>query len=68
MDLLAVSYTLTPNYTQVQQYSAIAHLHTFQFTASRLLATDLKQKLPQFHTSNIIHKSGLLITRQFFTG
>jgi hypothetical protein len=49
---LPLSYTLTPNYTYIQQYSTIADIHTFQFTVahalgfsvstSRLLATALK--------------------------
>jgi hypothetical protein len=49
--LLALGYTLTPNYTYIQQYSAIAHLHHLQTTVahaqefpiytSRILATAL---------------------------
>jgi hypothetical protein len=33
LDLLAVSYTRTRNYTYIQQYTAIVHLH--QFTENR---------------------------------
>jgi hypothetical protein len=61
-----------------RQYSAFAHLHTFQFTVthalgfsvstSRLLATDLNTELPQSHTPNITHKSGLLFTCKTFIG
>jgi hypothetical protein len=64
---LAVSYKLKLHIHS--QYSAIADIHTFQFTAaqalgfslstSRLLATDFDTELPQSHTPSIIHKSSL---------
>jgi hypothetical protein len=31
---LQLVYTFTPNYTYIQQYSVIAHLHTLQFTVA----------------------------------
>jgi hypothetical protein len=62
LDLLSVSYTLTLNYTCIQQYSSTADMHTFQitiahalvlsFSTSRFLTTDL--------TVQILHINFLL--------
>jgi hypothetical protein len=70
--------TRSPLITFTQrQYSAIAHLHIFQFTVahalgfpistSRLLATDLNTELPQSHTPSITHKSSLHNSRRELT-
>jgi hypothetical protein len=61
------------------QYSAIAHLHTFQFTVahalgyslsiSRLLANGFRHtNYHRLTLQMLTHKSGLLLTRKIFTG
>jgi hypothetical protein len=68
---ISVRYTLTPNSTYIQQYSAIADLHIFQFTVahalgfpvstSRFRATDLNTQtirvLPNHTLQMLLHYS-----------
>jgi hypothetical protein len=66
MDLLALSYTFTLNYTYIQQYSAIADLHHLQHTVahalgfsvyiSRLPATALNTEDTTVSPFNVTHK------------
>jgi hypothetical protein len=51
---LALGYTLTPNYTYIQQYSAIADLHHLQHTVA--------------HTLGLPVSTGRLLATAFNTG
>jgi hypothetical protein len=68
-------YTFSLNYTYIQRYSSFTRFSDHRCTRSKILSPLVvswqrisTQKLPQSHTLNVRHKSGLLFTRKLFTG